>query len=330
VIVTHNRENQLRSCLSHVLAQEVDLVLVIDNASSDSTPEVLAEFQSRDARLMVERQRRNRGGAWGFARGMRRADQLLEREGWVLLFDDDSWPDPDCISRFHERVQDYRAQCAAAVGAAVFASDGRAVEANRPILNLFRRPTRVLALTARRSRCLRDLYHVPHELLSQSGRQLPVDSISFVGLFLNLEALPPGRGRYPRGCLFIYSDDTTYTLDLKRSGKHIILDTDLVFCHDTQGGGAATAWLHPAWKYYYVVRNSFLMNRSLSGLWYLPLCFATILIHTLKGLRLQIQGGGYTVLAMVALGIMDGLRNQYSRPHHELEARVRSAGAEKG
>jgi len=329
VIVTHNRANQLRSCLSNTLAQEVDLVLVIDNASSDSTPEVLAEFQSRDARLIVERQRRNRGGAWGFARGMRRADQLLERDGWVLLFDDDSWPDPDCIALFHERVHDYCAQRAAAVGAAVFASDGRAVEANRPVLNLFRRPTRVLELTARRIRSFRDLYHLPHELLVQSGQQIQVDSLSFVGLFLNLEALPPARGRYPRGCLFIYSDDTTYTLDLSRSGKYLILDTDLVFYHDTQTGGAATPGLYPAWKNYYVVRNSFLMNRSLSGLWYLPLCLATVLIHTLRGLKLQIQGGGYTVLAMVALGIMDGVRNRYSRPHHELEAKMLSAGAKK-
>ena len=38
VIVTHNRAKPLRACLSHTLRQDVDGVLVIDNASSDDTP----------------------------------------------------------------------------------------------------------------------------------------------------------------------------------------------------------------------------------------------------------------------------------------------------
>jgi rhamnopyranosyl-N-acetylglucosaminyl-diphospho-decaprenol beta-1,3/1,4-galactofuranosyltransferase len=321
LIVTHNRAERLAICLSHTLDQDVDRVLVIDNASSDATPSVLADFQARDPRLVVQRQHKNRGGAWGFAHGMRQADRCLGGRGWLLLFDDDSWPEAGCIARFRSRVAAYRRDGITAVGAAVFAPDGRAVEANRPVLNLFRRPAAVLALTAPRSHSFRDLYHVPHSLLARSGQQLAVDSISFVGLFLDLEALPQGRGRYPRGSLFIYSDDTTYTLDLGRRGRRTILDTDLVFRHDTQAGGAASPWLSPAWKHYYVVRNSFLMNRSLSGLWYVPLCLVTVLTHALKGVRLRYRKGDGTVLNMVALGVRDGLVNRYSRKHADLEAR---------
>ncbi len=327
VIVTHNRAGKLLTCLTKTLRQDVDLVVVIDNASSDTTPHLLADFQKRDPRLVVERQTRNRGGAWGFARGMRRADHMLGARGWLLLFDDDSWPGPDCIARFHARVPAYRRDGVAAVGAAVFASDGRAVEANRPVLNLFRRPARVLALTALRSRSVRDLYHVPCSLLQQGGQRLEVDSISFVGLFLDLEALPLRRGRYPRGGLFIYSDDTSYTLELGRRGRRTILDTDLVFCHDTEAGGAASSWLSPTWKHYYVVRNSFLMNRALSGLWYMPLCLATVLTHSLKGLLLLWQKQDGTLLSMVALAVGDGMRNRYSRPHSELQSLCARAGA---
>lgn len=325
VIVTHNRAEQLRICLSHTLRQEVDRVWVIDNASSDHTPEVLADFQARDGRLVVERQRRNRGGAWGFARGMRHADRWLDGRGWLLLFDDDSWPEPDCIARFRAHLPEYRRRGVAAVGAAVFAADGRAVEANRPVLNLFRRPAEVLALTAPRSRSLRDLYHVPLSMLRRGGQRLEVDSISFVGLFLNLEALPTGKGRYPRAGLFIYSDDTTYTLELNRHGCPTILDTDLVFRHDTLAGGAATPWLMPAWKHYYVVRNSFLMNHALSRLWYGPLCLATVLTHALKGLLLLWRQRDGTLLAMVNLAVKDGMRNHYGRSHAELEARCSGA-----
>lgn len=325
VIVTHNRAEQLRTCLFRTLGQEVDNVLVIDNASSDHTPEVLAQFQARDGRLLVERQRKNRGGAWGFAQGMRHANRWLDGRGWLLLFDDDSWPAPECISRFRAHLPEYRREGVAAVGAAVFAPDGWAVEANRPVLNLFRRPAEVLALTAVSSRSLRDLYHVPLSVLCRSGQRLNVDSLSFVGLFLNLEGLPTGKGRYPRAGLFIYSDDTTYTLELGRHGCRTILDTDLVFCHDTLAGGAATPWLMPAWKHYYVVRNSFLMNHALSRLWYGPLCLATVLTHAMKGLLLLWRQRDNTLLAMVKLAANDGMRNHYGRSHAELEARCARA-----
>lgn len=321
VIVTHNRAERLRICLDHVLHQDVDGVLVIDNASNDDTPALLAEVQARDRRLAVERQRRNRGGSWGFARGMRRADRWLGGRGWLLLFDDDSWPEQGCIARFRARLPEYHRDGVAAVGAAVFSADGRVVEANRPVLNLFRRPAEVLSLTAPRSRSFRDLYHVPHTLLHRGGQQLDVDSISFVGLFLNLEALPPGRGRYPRGALFIYSDDTTYTLELGRRGRRTLLDTDLVFRHDTLAGGAATPWLRPSWKHYYVVRNSFLMNRALSRRWYWPLCLATVFTHTVKGLLLLWRERDGILLSMVWLGVRDGIRNHYRRSQAELEAR---------
>lgn len=325
VIVTHNRAQQLCISLRHTLEQDVDLVLVVDNASTDATPAVLAELQARDHRVVVERQTRNRGGAWGFARGLRRADLLLAGRGWVLLFDDDSWPAPDCIATFHARVSRYQLEGVTAVGAAVFNSRGQPVEANRPVLNLFCRPAEVLRLTLPSSRCFRDLYHVPRHLLASGDQHLAVDSISFVGLFLNLDALPTGKARYPRGALFIYSDDTIYTLQLVRNGRRMILDTALVFRHDTQAGGAAKPWLLPLWKHYYVVRNSFLMNRSLSGLWYVPLCVATVLLHALKGLRMLLRKADGTLLAMVGLGLIDGIRNRYRRPHAELVRRCETS-----
>lgn len=319
VIVTYNRAEQLRRCLIHTLEQDVDLVVIIDNGSSDGTSQVLAEFQAHDSRLKVERQTRRRGGSWGFARGMRWADRLLNQNGWVLLYDDDSWPESNCIERFHANANAYVSQKLTAVGAAVFDDDGRAVESNRPVLNLFRRPLQVLSLTARYSQSWRDLYHVPRAILKQPGHRMPVDSLSFVGLFVHLKALPKGRGRYPRGGLFLYSDDTTYTLELGRRGKRIILDTDLVFRHNTRGGGASAGWLTPTWKHYYVVRNSFLMNRSLSKTLYGPLCVATVLLHASKALMRTWHEGNRTAWNLVCLATWDGLRNHYSRPHAELE-----------
>ena len=203
VIVTYNRKDDLRRCLSHTLSQDVDVVVVIDNASTDETPILLAEMQSQDKRLFVERQGRCRGGSWGFARGMRWADRLLQGRGWLLLYDDDSWPEPGCIDTFRKAAPGYQQQGVAAVGAAVLDTRGRPVESNRPVLNLFRRPGEVLAITSQGWRCWRDFYHVPHRILLRRGQKVRVDAVSFVGLFLQLEALPRRRGRYPRGGLFL-------------------------------------------------------------------------------------------------------------------------------
>ncbi len=320
VIVTYNRAHRLKQSLANTLSQEVDLVVVIDNASTDHTAALLDQWKLKDSRLIVERQKQGRGGSWGFARGMRLADRLLGSQGWILLFDDDSWPEADCIATFRERVETYEQQGTTGVAAAVFGCDGRAVESNRPVLNIFKRPLAVLALTARSSRAVRDLYHVPHRIISEAGHRIPVDSISFVGLFLNLGNLPRGLRRFPRGGLFIYSDDTTYTLDLVRQGKRLILDTDLRFRHETRGGGAAASGLHPSWKRYYIVRNSFLMNRSLSRLWYLPLCLATLLTHTIRGLLESVRRGDHALLTLIWLAGWDGMRNDYSRRHQVVTA----------
>ena len=321
VVVTHNRADKLCVCLERHCEQDVDLLLVIDNASTDATPEVLAELQARDNRVMVERQKRNRGGAWGFTRGLRRADQLMRGCGWVLLFDDDSWPEADCIANFHARVSCYRREKVTAVGAAVFTCDGRPVEANRPVLNLFRRPAEVLKQTLPSSHCFRDLYHVPKKILAFRDQKIVVDSISFVGLFLNLDTLPTGKGRYPRGGLFIYSDDTTYTLQLGRIGRKTILDTALVFRHDTQARGAAAALMLPLVEA--LLRGSQQLPDEPSPLGSLvwTVVAATILIHILKGLRLQLWQGDGTLLTMVELGVMDGVCNRYTRPHEELVKR---------
>ena len=130
--------------------------------------------------------------------------------------------------------------------------------------------------------------------------------------------MPNGRGRYPRGSLFIYSDDTTYTLNLSKNGKNLIFDSDLMFIHETSAGGASNSRLNPPCKYFYIIRNSFLMNRSLSGFWYVPLCFCTIIIH-LYGCIMHCRGTLRTKsLVMIIYGVYDGLRNKYSRRHHAL------------
>jgi rhamnopyranosyl-N-acetylglucosaminyl-diphospho-decaprenol beta-1,3/1,4-galactofuranosyltransferase len=89
VVVTYNRLELLRECLTALESQTrpVDRVLVIDNASSDGTPEAV-EREHPSAELV--RLGENLGGAGGFHEGARRA-----YEGgfdWIWLMDDDTIP----------------------------------------------------------------------------------------------------------------------------------------------------------------------------------------------------------------------------------------------
>ncbi len=71
IIVTYNRAEKLERVIKCVQRQThpVKWILVIDNASTDDTADVLSRF-SDDSRLKVFSLTENTGGAGGFAHGM--------------------------------------------------------------------------------------------------------------------------------------------------------------------------------------------------------------------------------------------------------------------
>ncbi|AFV76575.1 putative glycosyltransferase [Thermus oshimai JL-2] len=95
VIVTYNRKELLRECLQAVLSQTrpPDHVLVVDNASTDGTPEMLRE---EFPQVEVLRLPENQGGAGGFHEGMKRAYE--QGFDWLWLMDDDTLPKPKALA----------------------------------------------------------------------------------------------------------------------------------------------------------------------------------------------------------------------------------------
>ncbi|MCS6779900.1 MAG: glycosyltransferase [Geminicoccaceae bacterium] len=95
VIVTWNRKDLLARNLRAVKAQcrPVDEIVVIDNASTDGTPEMVrSAFPS--ARLL--RLAGNAGAAGGMHVGMREA--LARGADWLWLMDDDGMPSATCLA----------------------------------------------------------------------------------------------------------------------------------------------------------------------------------------------------------------------------------------
>ena len=99
VVVTFNRKVLLTECLRALLAQTVplDRILVVDNASSDGTADLLREQGLMNAPgVRYLRLEHNSGGAGGFHAGMKAAYD--EGHDWLWLMDDDAEPHVEALA----------------------------------------------------------------------------------------------------------------------------------------------------------------------------------------------------------------------------------------
>jgi rhamnopyranosyl-N-acetylglucosaminyl-diphospho-decaprenol beta-1,3/1,4-galactofuranosyltransferase len=100
VVVTFNRKALLVECLRALLAQTMplDRILVVDNASTDGTADLLHVEGLLDVPVLrYMRLEQNTGGAGGFHAGMKAAYD--EGHGWLWLMDDDAEPHVDALDR---------------------------------------------------------------------------------------------------------------------------------------------------------------------------------------------------------------------------------------
>lgn len=93
IVVTHNRRELLVECLDRIARQSrpPNHVLVVDNASTDGTAEVLAGRTGIEVLTLPE----NGGSSGGFAAGLR-AVRGLDFD-WIWLLDDDTFADEGCL-----------------------------------------------------------------------------------------------------------------------------------------------------------------------------------------------------------------------------------------
>lgn len=100
VVLTYNRKDLLARCLDAIYAQTrpCDGVIVIDNASTDGTEEMLS--QSRHPFLQVYALSSNVGASGGFNAGFRIAYQ--SGADFVWMMDDDVMAEPDALEKLEE------------------------------------------------------------------------------------------------------------------------------------------------------------------------------------------------------------------------------------
>lgn len=324
LIVTHNRLAALKVTLERMLAEAVDRVLVVDNASDDGTAEWLAGQD--DPRLEVLRLAQNRGGAGGFSAGVAAVLQGPGAADWCVLLDDDARPCPGAMAAFRRALADHDPGAAhrgalGAVAAAVILPDGRIAEMNRPGRNPFWHPgtlVRTLLLGSRRG------FHVGDGDLAPGASPRPIDTASFVGFFLSRGAV--ARAGLPDADRFLYGDDVLYSLHLRRMGLGIRLMPAIRFEHDCATMEVGFVY-RPLWKIYYHCRNGVGIARAAAGPVVFPLALAWYVAQWWRRGRHCRPEDRALYRRMMWAGLRDGLRGRHGR-NPEIHRMVLEAIAE--
>jgi GT2 family glycosyltransferase len=313
VIVTHNRLHQLEITLGRLLNEDVEYIVIVNNASNDGTDTWLAH-QSYP-HLHVVTLSDNRGGAGGFEAGMIAAWELFDPT-WIVLMDDDSRPYPGALRQFREAANKLIPDTGA-VAAAVFYPDGNICEMNRPSRNPFWNFGLFIKTLMNGSR---HGFHLDDTAFSADAGPKPIDVASFVGYFVHRDAIT--RAGFPEGGLFIYGDDVLYSLRLRRAGLGITLLPCVRFEHDCETINQDFMY-RPVWKIYYHCRNGVSIARQAAGPIVFPIALAYYVMIWWR------RGGFYfddersLYRSMMWMGLWDGLRGCRGRKD-ELHASQKS------
>jgi rhamnopyranosyl-N-acetylglucosaminyl-diphospho-decaprenol beta-1,3/1,4-galactofuranosyltransferase len=228
VVVTWNRRDLLRLALGALRNQTrpVDQIVVIDNASTDGTTDMVRrEFEEVDLVTLC----RNTGGAGGFAAGIEHA--LVGHEPDLLwLMDDDTVPEPTALQALIATGARCNGRRPAVLASRVVWSDGRDHPMNTP-----RRKPWVRRAESRRAK---------------AAGAVPIRSASFVSILVDAETIET-RG-LPIADYFLWNDDFEFTTRLLRR-RVGLLCPDSVVVHKTKTFGATDA--DPGERFFYEVRN---------------------------------------------------------------------------
>lgn len=279
VVVAWNRVELLTETLNGLRSQThpLDDIIVIDNASTDATPELLATHPAVTHSVTMPT---NLGGAGGFAAGIARAIERGADLVWIM--DDDTIPSPTALAELLAARGAYPGTPAILACRADW-TDGREhpmnVPRQRPLI------TRTL-----------------HENAQNVGAR-QIRTASFVAILIDARAIR--EDGLPQADYFLWNDDFEYTARLLRRRIGLYVPAARVE-HRTKVFGNSTA--DPGARFYNEVRNklwTFTRSRALNPLERLLYSGRTALRWA--GLLAR-SDDRQAALRYISQGIKDGLR----------------------
>jgi GT2 family glycosyltransferase len=303
VVVTYNRKKLLLECLEALKRQTwpLDAIYIIDNASTDGTPEILLKNNyipklppsnldeswgtsfsinnlptlKINSQLLIDihyiRMHENTGGAGGFYEGVKKGYE--KGYDWLWLMDDDALPAQNSLEKLFIAINNLSDQ------------DSHCVLWNQIIFDK----------------------NKVNKIFSKIALE-QVDSAMFVGFAINSKLIR--KVGLPNKCFFIYYDDLEYCLRIRRLGGKIfkVLGS---FIYHKDWTCQKKIKMHilnkvlvlpdiPKWKYYYLSRNNILMNSHSN-----KAKFKAVLHCTKLWIKAAIIQPKF--LTMITLGIVHGI-----------------------
>jgi rhamnopyranosyl-N-acetylglucosaminyl-diphospho-decaprenol beta-1,3/1,4-galactofuranosyltransferase len=234
-VVTHNRRDLLSRCLDNLQAQTylADAILVINNACSDGTVEML------ERRCVPFLTQENVGSAGGWHRGIQHAlDQGFDA---VWLMDDDGFPDLGALAVLSNRLTPEVAAVSAVV---VREDDPERFVFPFPLLDaaglpvLMGSPRKLFTLAELKSASIDGIYPFAHFF---NGALISLDAVRKVGN-VNRD-------------FFIFGDEVDYFFRLRQSGAVLSVIDALHYHPDVSQRPYSPA------KVYYYLKNTLILNR---------------------------------------------------------------------
>jgi GT2 family glycosyltransferase len=309
VTVAYNGVKVLPSHLDGLKEQsrELDEIIIVDNASTDTTSELL---KAKYPKVTVLNQPENGGVGGGFAVGLAYA-AIQKQYDWIWLFDQDSVPKPDALEVLLSALQRLENAASTAILAPVGVNEESDLAYSGHVWRNGLRP--VTGKPAEHEICFVDA-------VISSGTLIRREAVEKIGL--------------PRADFFMDFVDYEYCLRLRHQGYTIAVVPASRIDHAIGNPLKVTAfglhkvWTsHPPWREYYMTRNQIFTVWNYCPDW--KARSATMLQLLSHSIALLLFGKRkLACLKMIFRGVSDGLSGRLGiRPFGDQQMRRCSATA---
>lgn len=295
VVVTYNRKKLLDECLQALLRQTrpVDGIIIIDNASTDSTPEFLAEKGYLSNPIIdYVRLPENTGGAGGFHEGVKRGYE--KGFDWLWLMDDDCEPDSNALAVMLSFVFKRSNHDISFVSPVISSPDGTIQWWHHKMI-----PSNAIFLFEKNP--------IPRGWRAEElSTPVEINANGFCGPMIKSKLIR--EAGLPERSYFIYCDDAEYTFRLSRRAKAFVVPSAFIYHKDgsNQHGYQSRGG---EWKVYYGMRNNILASLRHGAKRPLLLCAVLyVLIRRCFGGIVRRRAGLVNVIKYMLMGCVAGFR----------------------
>jgi GT2 family glycosyltransferase len=279
VVVTYNRKDLLIECLESLRRQSrpIQGIYLIDNASTDGTPELLLEkgyiselppqnlkepwekefsisnfTDGNFIKLHYVRMHENAGGTGGFYEGVKRGCERAY--DWLWLMDDDGIPTETALENLINKTIILDVNKIGFLCSKVLWTDG-----NPHIMNI---------------PCVRaSINGIPFNTYEEKNILL-VEWATFVSLLVRRDVVKTVG--LPMKEFFIWADDVEYTIRITRKGFLGLYANDSIVVHKSKSNYSSAGVYD--WRFYYDVRNVLWLHKLYFKKRYIYLLLKRILL----------------------------------------------------